>query len=1389
MNSNIYLQLMAITIRLRKCLLFAFLIGFTIHCSAQSRQFQHLTSNEGISQSEVYSFLEDSHGFIWFGTVDGLNRYDGYQVTTFHTDKNNLNSITNNTIRCLAEDELGRIWIGTDDGLSVYDEELEEIHQIHLKSYTDTRLSINAALVDNGKLYIGTSKGLLMLDVEPTDLIEIEESVYNINIPNDRADRDVVACKQSLSGDVWVTTSKNVYQLSYAQENRAPELDLILELEDILPDLRDIEEDGFGNLWVVSHDNGFMRYHPRTEKLKHFTTESVNNDQISNKISCVTIDQLGHLWIGTHDKGLLYLDKDLLNTESPKFQRIKHDPHNDRSLNSNLIYSLYVSKDNLLWIGTIGSGINIYDPNRKPFQYYNLENATLQSLQGTNFVRAVYADLDDNIWIGTHNNGLFILNRGQQDKITKVGFGSEPVFHINDAGKGNSLVCAGSGIHLVKRTNRSLQIVSTKLIGPSFYTTAVEDGIFWVATLYGLKKCRVSNNEIIIEQEITTNTNPSVSLDNCRVLYFSKDTGELFIGTEGGGLTVVHLDDNQNPIHSNVYTKADAADSLSNNYIRSIIKSSSADIWIGTYEGLNKMNINPNTGKASFKSYTKNEGLPNNTIQSIVEDQQKNLWIGTNQGLCKFNPETEVFTLFSVNDGIQSNEFSEHAIFKKSDNEIIIGGINGINLFYPQQIASHENTPNTTLTDFYLFNKRIRAKQKTADSDHTPLRKSISLSDSIMLKPSQNSFGFEFSAMVFNSPEKIRYAYMLDGFDIDWNVTDANNRKANYTNLAYGDYVFKVKATNNDGEWEKTPKHIFVSIQTPFYYTPLALVLYALLAFLAFIFFANYSVLRATTKEKILLDNFHNKRLRELEELRTRFFINVSHDLRTPLTLISSPLDVIQKDSALPPELKGTLNLVQRNVKKLKDMTEQLLDLSKAETGSLVPKLKNVDIVSFVQSEALLFEQAFKNKNIDLLISSDEESYLFSFDPDMISKVVFNMLSNALKHTQEGSVSIHISKVLKSPVKHKVSYPYESFIKIKIEDSGLGIAETDVALIFDRFYQGKDQSKKGYGIGLSHCKDLIEAHNGCVDVTSSIGKGSVFNVYLPYATLPIGSTETSIPNIKNGVTESTSEMIVDPVTPGLSLESHSKTILLVEDNEDLRQFLSKELSRQYTVLEAMDGLQGLELAKTHFPDLIVSDVMMPKMDGMEFCKEIKTELKTSHIPVILLTAKVDKESKYKGLEIGADDYISKPFEIDYLFLRIKNLLGNRERLQKMFQTSLHFEPSIIAVNSIDEEFLATLLSKIENGIPDANFSIQNLEQELGMSHSSFYNKIKSLTGQSAKELVFTMRMKRAKQILEDTINIRVSEVAYMVGFTDPKYFSKRFKEHFGDTPSGFTKKS
>ncbi len=1353
-------------------ILVAFLMLLCIFGSSQPRRFEQLTSADGISQSEVYSFLKDSRGFVWFGTVDGLNRYDGYNIEIFNTSKNDSNSLSNNTVRSLAEDQMGRIWIGTDDGLNLYDPITELIYQVKINTI-EKRFPVWSIYVHDGYILAGTATGLWRANIQATGIKDIgsgfqQFTKFSHNQNTNKFIREIVKCAL---GGYWIVTSDKISRIIFQQNSNEP---VIIEDFTINTNQRTAAEDSTGNLWIATTQDGLFRYNPNTRTIDHFNAFGSSYGTSSRKCSSLAVDKDGNLWVGTSDRGLNFIKSEDLNKNKIHFESIQNIPLDAGSLNSNLIYSLYVSNDNLLWVGTIGAGVNIFNPKQKKFTHYKFREPN-QDLSNSNFIRAVYVDNQNRIWTGTHGNGLFIYDR-VNDKFQKLGFETQSVFYISQYNDDKKIICSGSGIYLVKLINNELKILDRIEGDAFFYAEKSNADVCWVASLNGLIRIKIANDKIITKEIYTDNTTPRISANNCRVLFYNQSNNTLYLGTEGGGLNVISLDNNHYPEKIKVYQKNNDLNSLSNNYIRSIIKDHRENIWIGTYEGLNKTISDSITGDISFKTYTKKDGLPNNMIQLIAEDENKGLWIGTNGGLSHFIPGEDRFINYTVNDGLQSNEFSEHTVFKKPDGEIIIGGINGINAFYPNQINVNSSKPKTTITGFYLFNEKVKALKQIGKK--APLNSSITLTDTIILLPQQKNFGFEFSAMIYPNAEKIRYAYMLEGFDFDWQYTDAGNRIANYTNLRHGKYKFMVKSTNTDGIWDDSPKEIFIQIQTPFIYTWFAYLLYILIIVLLFVYFSHYTIIRYTTKKKLLLEKNHSEMVHELDVMRTKFFINISHDLRTPLTLINGPLDVLLQNKKLSNDVGEKLQLIKRNVKRLNYLIEQLLDVRKAESGKLSAKLNKEDIVQFTKEEVAHFSYAIKQKGLTLNVISNLEKIPVCFDQAMMSKVFFNIISNAVKYTDKGEIEINIEKVHKGKYEILKNDPVNSFVKIEVRDTGKGIPKDQNIKIFDRFYQGQGQKGKGYGIGLSHTKELIDAHKGYIESESKEEVGTIMRFFIPDVELT-GETEKISTSVEDIYFDADSVTVIAED----QVNDSAKIILVVEDNVHMRSFIKGELRKEYNVIEAGDGLEGLKKAVDHMPDLIVCDVMMPNMDGIELCEKLKTKIETSHIPFILLTAKVDEETRYDGIETGADDFIPKPFQMDYLLLRIKNLLDSREKLRNMFQKSHVLEPSSVTVTSVDEKFLTSLMKAIDEGISDSDFSINSLESKLAMSHAKFYRKITSLTGQSGQELLQNMRMKRAHQILSEKKGLRVAEVAYMVGFTNPKYFSKCFKETFGFAPS------
>lgn len=1358
---------------MKRHIVILFLILHCLFSQSQTLRFCKITSNEGLSQSEVYSFLKDKQGFMWIGTLDGLNRYDGYKITKYNVGLNKYSSLSNNTIHSLAEDSNGRIWIGTNDGLNVLNTENQKLFEIKLPTNSKAFVKIFDLFVDKTLLWISTSQGLFLADISSENFVSIEKNIIKFNVLNDvNIGNKSVFRIIRLSNGIYCCALANSILTFHFDKSKVKCNTIVLSPELSNVGATHIIEDKNNNLWfcdINNFESGLYRFNIERAELTHFT--KTNSALSSNKISAMALDTTGNIWLGTIDNGLIRIKAKYVSAKTFPVDIFKNNIFDPKSINSNLIYSLYTSNDNQLWVGTIGSGANFLNLKQKNFNHYIIPPFDNEKSVHSNFIRSVYLDNNNCLWIGTHNNGLFLLNR-KTGQYKKIGFDTQIVFHIEWFDSNTLFVSTSTGIYLVSLEGRITPIGNINKA--CFYSRKVSPDIVFVGGILGLYRLQFKNKRVIKTENFNSDGSEiKVSYDNCRIIYHDKLRNQLWVGTEGGGLNIITLNKAYEPVKCDVYNKE--SNTISSNYIRVICQTDENTFWIGTHLGLNRCTYNNNSRNLAFKGYFMPDGLPNNMIQSITVENNKVLWIGSNSGLTKFDIRNAEMTSYTASDGLQSNEFSEHASFRSQDGELFFGGINGVNSFYPENIKSINLNPQVTITDFYLFNEKITPQ--TTIKGRILLENPIFLTDEIDLKAKENNFRFDFSSMIFHASEKIKYAYMLEGYDKKWNTTESGSHTATYTNLQHGTYTFRVKSTNDDGNWSNKERKIIIHIATPFYLTWYAFLFYIIVLSLTIFYFTRYSMIKIATKQQIILDAEHNQRLHDLDMIRTRFFINISHDLRTPLTLIAGPLEQILKNIDYPKQLKGQLMMVHRNATKLKYLIEQLLDFRKVEVGKLIASYRRVELNQFVKEEVDHFDFILKDKGLDLRYEFKKESVNANIDTEKTAKIIFNLLSNAVKYTKQGYIEVGVDTCERGSLSIK-------FNKIWVKDTGIGIEDNKIEQIFDRFFNDSQSvTDSSYGIGLSHCKDLIEVMKGEITVESSYGKGSTFTVYLPIVNDTINQTiENKKVIINNWNIEDNN--IKNEEVNSLTKTTKPQTVLITEDNPEMREYIKSCLIENYNILEAENGVDGFELAKKKMPDLIVSDYVMPIMNGIEFCEKIKTTLETSHIPVILLTARTDNEIKLKGIETGADDYISKPFETDYLAVKIKSLIKSRDALRQLFQNNIVFEPSKVTVTSTDEKFLTDLMNEIEKGIPDSEYTVESLEKAMAMSHAKFYNKTKNLTGLSGKELLQDFRLKRAAQIITEN-DVSVADVCYMVGFSDPKYFSACFKSKFKVTPTEY----
>ncbi|MGI9551919.1 MAG: hybrid sensor histidine kinase/response regulator transcription factor, partial [Aurantibacter sp.] len=845
--------------------------------------------------------------------------------------------------------------------------------------------------------------------------------------------------------------------------------------------------------------------------------------------------------------------------------------------------------------------------------------------------------------------------------------------------------------------------------------------------------------------------------------------------------------------------------SISHNYILTIYESKAGDLWVGTFGGgLNKLVPSFRDQPERFVSYSKTDGLPNNVIKGILEDEEGTLWLSTNQGLSRFDPKNEVLKNYDVNDGLQSNEFQELACLKRQSGEMLFGGINGFNAFFPENITDNSFEAETVITDFLVSNNPVQIGEVV--NGRAILRESINTTNEIDLKYRENSFSFEFAALHYAAPQKNLFAYKLEGFDKDWVFTSSKKRFATYTNLAPGNYSLKVKASNNDGIWDTSPSEIKIKVTPPLWRTNGAYVFYSLLFVGLLLAFRRYTVIRTTEKHQLVLEHLEKERHEEMQRIKLDFFTNISHEFRTPLTLIKGPLEYLQKqgDKLDEQTVHEQYGLMHKNTDYLLRLVNQLLDFRKLDQGKMKLVVRLGNIVEFFKEVGEPFQFLAHKKRIKYKVKAPNKLLQSWFDPDALEKIINNLLSNAFKFTPEhGSVTVEIDSGsdFQMPKKLKNRSNLSNYVIISIVDSGPGIPPSKIEHIFEKFYierDKKERNSQGAGIGLAFTKNLVELHKGTIDAISKNNKGATFIVMLPmikeaYLETPEISLQEG-PAIQDYVHPSNADSHTIDLNDEIVDQDFSRTrsklplLLVVDDNNDIRAFVKQGLKDRYTICEAEDGKQGLNMANKLMPNIILSDILMPVMDGLEFCEKIKTNKETSHIPVVMLTAKSSQASEIEGTKSGADDYIRKPFDLELLRLKLANIISHREELRKRFNREVTLQPKEVTVTSADETFLHQAIEIVEEQMMNTDFSVEMLVREMGLSRSNLYLKFKELTGLSSSEFIRSIRLKRAVQLLENS-DLSVKEIMYMTGFNTASYFSKCFKKQFGMIPSEYVRQA
>ncbi len=1317
--------------------------------------FDFYSQQQGLSNNQIHCVLQDKKGWMWIGTSQGVCRFDGYRFSVFKYDADDTTSLKGNLVRIVFEDSKGQIWVGTENGgLNKFNREKESFEQLfyHQSGGLLKNVSVTSIQEDaKGILWVGTETKLYRIENEN----KIEE-LRPSNISNFNEYFRVI--RPDKSGRIWLGTNRGLYLYhpgtNQTEKIRLPELTNNEEIWEIAP-----EDDG--TIRVGTYAGGMFEINTST-LVTHQVIIDRENER-SNTVRAISKAPNGNYWIGT--RGGLYLYDKLLGVTA----KYMHDDREPKSLVNNSVLCINRDANGNVWIGTrqglnllIEERINILGYKSMPGDNRYLNNGEIYTF---------LLDLYGNIWVGTENGGINILNRktGQfsylePKKNIPNSLSSNCIKALLDDGKGN--IWIGTYLGGLDVYNPKTNIFKHFRNDPSDPNSLSDNRVWsllrdsnndiWIGTTRGIDKFNPLTGGFIHYPELANGQQVNwITEDKDHCLWFGADK------------LVIYDPKNQKILKYNEST-------------RYMIEDSKNRFWLTTLtHGFALFSKE----KGFVRYYDEKNGLANNQTLAILEDNEHFLWISTNNGLSKFDPEKERFHTFSTKSGFQNDQFTYGAAYKLPTGELLFGGISGFNIFDPSKIKSGDYSAPIVLTDLKILNKSVRIGQDKNDV----LTKCISETDKIDLKYEQNSVALEFASFDFANIMGIQYSYFMEGFDKDWNEP-SDKRLATYTNLNPGTYTFRVKTVSIDRQDSNIGPALTIVVEPPYWQawwfrSAIFLTILGLLYWLIF-FLQN----REKLKHNLVLEKIKATKLHELDMMKLRFYTNISHEIRTPLTLILGPLEKLRNNTIPEAEIKGHLDVMHRNANQLHELINQLLDFRKMESGNLKLALKRGDLVSFIGGVVSSFVKFAEEKEIELRFISLKNEIITNFDEDKIGKIMNNLLSNAFKFTGKGGkIVVNISLVFDAEEnENSEEITGKRLIEISVKDTGIGIEQSNLEKIFNRFFQVDQHSAQtGTGIGLALTKELVKLHNGKIFVKSKPGKSSKFTVQLPYEELKVSEDDMGLP--ASGLKEDGSEGGLNDETMNEMNSAEQKIMLLVDDNADVRYFIKSHFSSSFRILEAKDGVEGWNIALSSIPNIIISDIMMPDMDGFEFCRKVRKDERTSHIPIILLTAFGSREHEIEGLSQGADDYITKPFDLVILQTKVENILSVRQSLKQKYSGEMMLQPRNVLLSSPDERFLQRAIDVVENNISDPDLDIDRFAVEIGVSRMQLYRKLNALTEMTVKEFVRNIRLKRAAQMLVQQ-KMNVSEVAYAVGFRDLSHFRKCFRQEFNMSASEYIEK-
>ena len=1345
-------------------LLFTLMYSFSVF--AQTGTFY--TTDNVLSNSLINSIYQDSRNYIWIATEDGLNKFDGVRFTVYRNNKDDRSSLKNNYIRTLFEDSKGRFWVGCINGLMLYNRAEDTFTEIpvyfhnqlvtpHITSIIETRA---------GEIWISTSGTGIIRSTDNYKTFTVDDQLFP-----QLCSRYLVALHEDKKGNIWIASeNQGVNRLNpktYAIDSYKTPLSIgSNQISSVCGDDQD-------NIYVGTLTGGLFRFNYKSSK---FDQIPYINPMVTLPVKSLLFDKSKRLLVGTDGRGIKYLNKATGRLED--FQMLSAMLDFGRTK----IHALCQDKVGNLWAGLFQKGVFLSPNHPNKFKYWG-PKSYYQNVIGDNCVMSVLRDSEGQLWVGTDNDGIYGLT-GNSARHYEL--------------KSNANGVSSSIMSIVENDRNSL----------------------WLASyLDGLVKFDKQTGAVVRYPNNASGLNNNTSRNKAMCL--ARDPkNRLWVGTNGAGVQIFDINTAK---YTSEYTfHEEDSSGIANNWVNCIRLVANNQMWVGTYDGVSSIDLNTNKittyrtkngilpgnivmavtrdhrgnmwfgtteGLACYDPLTKKsvhystkDGLAGNVICGILEDARGNLWVSTHSGISKYIPTSHKFINHYAYDGLQGNEFSTGAACIAADGEMIFGGVAGVSAFYPLKIADKRNDIELFMTGLYVFDKKVVKGMKSGW--YQIIDRFISDADEIHLSYKDNMFTLEFSTFDFGSPESVHYQYMMEGLNDQWVNTENGANRISFTNLSYGNYKLHIKARINNQE--SNEKIIEIVIYPPWYLSWLAKLLY--LALLGFIGWVVYRVvLERLNHKQEMMKREHQE---QVNEGKLQFFINISHEIRTPMSLIISPLEKLLAENK-DPEKQPVYHLMYRNSQRILRLINQLLDIRKIDKGQMFVKMSEADVIAFVDDLMTTFEYQAKKRNVHFTFKHEMPELKAWIDVNNFDKVLVNILSNAFKFTPEnGEITITLQVVSDSKEGRLSSY-----FEITVADSGIGIEEDKIERIFERFYQIDNSLTDvnfGTGIGLHLAKSLVELMHGQIFARNkAVGQGAEFIIRLPLGDAHLKASEREISEnqavihraeIINGELPETDFGVKQP-----KIKAKTKyRVLIVEDEDEIRHYLRDELADTYRISECVNGKEALDFILREKPDLVISDVMMPEMDGITLCKRLKANININHIPIILLTAKSSDEDKAEGFDIGADAYVAKPFNVELLKKRVANIIQNRGRLeQKAVDTEENkalIKPVVLKAN--DQILLEKIMKIINENIADSDLNVEMLAEGVGMSRVHMHRKLKELTNMSARDFIKSIRLKQAADLITQQ-KLTVSEVGYALGFSNLSHFSNTFREFYGMSPKEY----